>query len=106
MRCPFTDQPGAGVNVRAVTGPHASAQTVVEPWGGSVEWLTTAGPIADEIPLIAAAPPVRPTPSHPFALENASDLTPFDLDPGFVCGLGQGIQAPLRRGLLVSRFQA
>jgi len=48
---------------------------------------------------------VRPTPPHPFAPENASDLTPFDLDPSFVCGLGQGIQAPLRRGLLVSRFQ-
>jgi len=36
MRCPFADQPGAGANVRAVTGPNSSVQTVVEPRGGSV----------------------------------------------------------------------
>jgi hypothetical protein len=36
MRWPFADQPGAGGNVRGVTGPSSSVQTVVDPSGGSV----------------------------------------------------------------------
>ncbi|SFJ86786.1 hypothetical protein SAMN05216275_113106 [Streptosporangium canum] len=36
IRCPSTDQPGAGGKVRGVTGPSSSAQITVVPGGGSV----------------------------------------------------------------------
>jgi hypothetical protein len=36
IRCPPGDQPGAGGNVRGITGPSSSAQITVEPAGGAV----------------------------------------------------------------------
>jgi hypothetical protein len=36
MRWPSVDQPGAGGNVRAITGPNSSAQITVVRAGGSV----------------------------------------------------------------------
>jgi hypothetical protein len=66
MRCPSADQPGAGSNVRGMTGPSSSVQTVVEPSGGAVEWVTTAvllrqNPCHEESPNCgsAATSPLR-----------------------------------------------
>ncbi|MFD7996790.1 hypothetical protein [Streptomyces mexicanus] len=41
MRWPSGDQPGAGGNVRGITGPTSSAQTTVAPSGGQAsQWHT------------------------------------------------------------------
>lgn len=42
MRWPSADQPGAGAQVRGITGPNSSVQMVVDPAGGWVEWVRTA----------------------------------------------------------------
>ena len=42
------------------------------------------------------------TPAHAFAQIDATDLAAFDGDPSFFGSLGQGIERPLGRALLIS----
>ena len=60
----------------------SSVQTVVDPGGGSVEWQTAAGPIADKLRIGTVAPTVGATPAHSFAQVDVPDLAAFDPDPG------------------------
>ena len=45
---------------------------------------------------------MRLSPAHPFAQEDTTDLAAFDRDAHLFGGLGQRIEAPLRRALLIA----